>query len=43
MREMGGCDGDGWEIELSEAMESETILQVLAIDESGRLSIFFAD
>jgi len=39
MREIKGCDGDGWEIELSEARESETIIKVLVIDEGGRASI----
>ena len=30
MREMRGCEGDGWEIALSDARELETIMKVLA-------------
>ena len=29
MRETRGCEGDGWEIALSDARESETIMKVL--------------
>jgi len=43
MIEMRRCEGDVWEIALSEARESETIMEVLMIDGDGRVNIYVGD
>ena len=43
IREMRGCEDDGWEIALSEVRESEIIIKVLVIDGDGRVRVCVED
>ena len=40
MRETRGCEGDGWEIALSDARESETIMKMLADGKDDKVIIY---